>query len=191
MTSFDPLLRAVYRRISLENRKKACKRSLLRIGVMLAAIYLLFGKVFAISIVRGASMEPLLHNGDVAVFTRLGRHQVGDVVMLRMQQTNYVKRIIAMDDDVITINAGDGQVLVNGQRERYSNESTYGCRERAAFSTTVPANSIFVLGDNRPISKDSREFGSVDDTLVMGTLLWVIHTGSVHRSIQSTACKEE
>lgn len=185
--AFEPFLRAVSRRMDRESRKKARTRSIVGLTLMLASIYLLLGKVFAISFVRGDSMEPLLHDGDMAVFSRLGGYEAGDVVILQMDRTNYVKRIVGMDGDVVMIDARDGEVLVNGVRERYSSEGTYWRQQGITFPTAVPEGSVFVLGDNRQVSRDSREFGSVDSSHLIGTLLCVLPIGGAYRSVLSIA----
>ncbi len=187
MISYEPFMQAISRKISLETRRKAYKRSVLGLVTILLSIYLLLGKVLAISVIRGDSMEPLLHNGDIALFSRIGDCKSGDVVILRVDKMDCVKRVIGRENDVIMINDSTGEVFINGMQEEYSTQDTYQRRNGIAFPITVPDGSVFVLGDNRTISRDSREYGSVDSAHLIGTLLWVLPLGSVYRSIQSIA----
>lgn len=184
MSSYEPYMQAVSRKINLESRRKACKRSIVGMTILLSSIYLLLGEIFAVSVIRGDSMEPLMHNGDVAIFFRLGDYKSGDVVILRVDQVNCVKRIVGMGQDVVMVDQSSGEVFVNGTPERYSEQSTYRRQDGIAFPATVPNGSVFVLGDNRRVSKDSREFGSVDDTHLVGTLLCVLPISSAYTSVR-------
>ena len=129
--------------------------------------------------VHGQSMEPILHTDQRLVVEKLSYNrylrqvlgfegpQHGDVVVIRLPtQGNelLIKRVIGLPGDVIDIH--DGQVFVNGQplNEPYLVGST-----SVSFGpTTVPPLNIFVLGDNRNFSNDSRSFGTVPLKNVVG-----------------------
>lgn len=127
-------------------------------------ILLLHWFVLQISIVRGHSMEPSLADGDRLVVDRLcysvGSFHRFDVVVLRSPtdpDIDYVKRIIALPGDRVRIERG--LVLVNDEAledgfDRIDDGAEMGERR-------VPSGTCFVLGDNRPISCDSREFGLI------------------------------
>jgi signal peptidase I len=126
--------------------------------------------VIQVSVVKGNSMEPSLHDGDRLVVDRvslnLGGVGRGDVVVLRYPKNpalDFVKRVVGVPGDEIAMR--NGVLLVNGEPA-----DDYGCipdhQDLAAF--TVPAEQFFVLGDNRPISCDSREFGLVPQELLKG-----------------------
>ncbi len=129
--------------------------------------------------VHGQSMEPNLHTDQRLVVEKLSYNrylrqmlgfegpQSGDVVVIRLPtQGNelLIKRVIGLPGDVIEIH--DGQVFVNGQplTEPYLVGSTQG----SYGPTTVPPLNIFVLGDNRNFSNDSRNFGTVPLKNVVG-----------------------
>jgi len=129
--------------------------------------------------VHGQSMEPNLHTDQRLVVEKLSYNrylrqvlgfegpQHGDVVVIRLPtQGNelLIKRVIGLPGDVIDIH--DGQVFVNGQPldEPYLVGSTSG----SFGPTTVPPLNIFVLGDNRNFSNDSRSFGTVPLKNVVG-----------------------
>jgi signal peptidase I len=129
--------------------------------------------------VHGQSMEPNLHTDQRLVVEKLSYNrylrqivgfegpQSGDVVVIRMPtQGNelLIKRVIGLPGDVIEIH--DGQVFVNGQplTEPYLVGSTQG----SYGPTTVPPLNIFVLGDNRNFSNDSRNFGTIPLKNVVG-----------------------
>jgi signal peptidase I len=126
--------------------------------------------VIQVSIVKGTSMEPCLHDGDRLVVDRvsynLGDVTRGDVVILRYPrnpEVDFVKRVVALPGDRIAMI--DGVLMVNGEVA-----DSYGCipDHQELRETAVPPGEFFVLGDNRPVSCDSRDFGLVDQTLLKG-----------------------
>lgn len=135
-----------------------------------AALLLLHLFVVQVSVVRGSSMEPCLHDGDRLVVDRVtysiaevGR---GDVVVLRYPrdpEVDFVKRVVGLPGESVRL--CDGELFVDGVRL-----DGFGCiRDHADFGPLrVPAGQYFVLGDNRPISCDSRDFGLVPGELLKG-----------------------
>lgn len=138
-----------------------------RACVLLVAIYSL---TFHTPVVRGSSMQPGLQDGDrilVEPWSDLFGYSHGDVIVMAYPldpTVDYVKRIIGLPGDQIVL--GAGRVWVNGELldEPYVNDIDSSC----VMMTTVDADSFFVLGDNRPRSSDSREFGQVSRELVRG-----------------------
>ena len=140
--------------------------------------------VIQVSVVRGNSMEPALHDGDRLVVDRvtynLGDVGRGDVVVLRYPRNpdvDFVKRVVGLPGDRIAMRSG--VLFVNGRAA-----DDYGCipdRENMP-EIVVPARQFFVLGDNRPISCDSREFGLVAEHLLKGRVrarFWPLATASI------------
>ena len=140
--------------------------------------------VIQVSVVRGNSMEPALHDGDRLVVDRvsynLGGVERGDVVVLRYPRNpdvDFVKRIVGVPGDRIAM--FDGVLHVNGDVA-----DDYGCIPDHATlpETVVPDEHFFVLGDNRPISCDSREFGLVAEHLLKGKVrvrFWPLDAAAV------------
>ena len=104
----------------------------------------------------------------------------GDVVVLRYprnQELDFVKRVVGVPGDRIAMRAG--VLFVNGKAA-----DDYGCipDSENMEETAVPPNEFFVLGDNRPISCDSREFGLVAEHLLKGRVrmrFWPLATASI------------
>ena len=147
-------------------------------------IFLLFTFVFRAVGVVGESMLPTLSNGDwLLVSTASSNIDRGDVVVIT--QPNYtgkslVKRVIALEGDVVNIDFYMGIVSVNGKtlKEEYILEPT--AKEfDVEFPLTVPEGHVFVLGDNRNDSKDSRhpEIGLIDKREVLGKALFLFMPG--------------
>jgi signal peptidase I len=152
-------------------------------GAALVAALHLF--VVQISVVRGHSMEPSLNDGDRLVVDRLayslGEVERFDVVVLRYPadpSVDFVKRVVGLPGDRIRIVGG--ALVVNGVPV----EESFGhIPDHARLSErVVPAGHYFLLGDNRPVSCDSREFGVVAEELIKGKVracFWPPHRMSV------------
>ena len=122
------------------------------------------------------SMEPTLLPHDRVlvdkIFYRLRQPRRGDVIVLKYPlnpQRNYIKRIVGLPGDVLAVK--EGKLFVNGRRvvEVYLNgtpQGNYG-------PLTVPADSVFVMGDNRNNSEDSRAFGALKKSLIVGQALLI------------------
>lgn len=135
----------------------------------LAALFYLC--LFNLSVVRGSSMAPRIHDGDrilIDHFSYLFRGvQRGDIVVLKYPldpSVDYIKRIIGLPGDEIDIEGG--RVRVNGDAldEPYVDSND----QLSRMHIEVKPAHFFVLGDNRPRSCDSREFGLVPADYVRG-----------------------
>ncbi|MDI3327135.1 MAG: signal peptidase I [Alicyclobacillaceae bacterium] len=130
------------------------------IAIALVLAYLIRLFVFEIFVVDGESMEPTLHNGERLVVDKIIYHfkkpNYGDVVIFRYPsdpRQDFVKRVIGLPGDRIEIR--NGVVYRNGQvlQEPYIAEAP-----KASFGpAVVPPDHVFVMGDNRNHSKDSRD----------------------------------
>lgn len=149
-------------------------------------VYLIAVLVFALAIravvvepvkVKGTSMLDTLHEGDYMVvekLTYLAREpQLGDVIIVWYPQNRdytCVKRVIGVEGDRVVIK--DGYVSVNGVKLDepyvYSRSGNHDCDE------TVEEGCVFVLGDNRVVSRDSTAVGSIPVENVIGRVRMVL-----------------
>ena len=151
------------------------------------AVVLLFTFVVRLIGVDGHSMVPTLQDGDrLLVLTSLldNDYQYGDIVVLRKEsfmEEPIVKRVIAVEGQTVDIDFASGVVYVDDQplEEPYINEPTY-VEEGTQFPLTVPEGSIFVMGDNRNHSSDSRssDLGTVDTRYVIGKAVFLLFPGA-------------
>ena len=132
---------------------------------------------FCISVVHGISMEPTLQNRDLLVLQRVGRHtDYGDIVACKDRWGKLlIKRVIGLEGDVIQIDGPNGVVYRNGQPldEPYIVADSYYTGDNDG-PITVEEGCVFVLGDNRPNSGDSRcaSVGQIREKDVKGELLF-------------------
>lgn len=136
--------------------------------------------------VDGHSMVPTLQDGDrLLVLNAMlcGGYEPGDIVVLRKESflpTPIVKRVVAVEGQVVDIDFTSGTVFVDGKplQEDYISERTFTA-EGTAFPLTVPKGSVFVLGDNRNNSTDSRDarLGTVDERYIIGRAVYLAFPG--------------
>ena len=168
----DPELK---RKKAREMRKQRIIVSIQFLG-LIAVIILLFYMFMGISTVDGDSMYPTLRDKNVVVYKRMNSEfRQGDIVALKQPDgTEYVKRVIAVAGD--TVNIQGGEVYVNG--EKVEIKDAIGATERkdgeVTYPLTVGDKEVFVLGDNREVSKDSREFGLLKTDDIKGKIIWFL-----------------
>ena len=148
-------------------------------------IILVFTFIFRIVQVDGPSMEDTLHNGDRLILTHFNyTPQRGDVVVLNSRGLNetIIKRVIAVEGDTISIDFVNGIVTLNGEelKEDYIKEPTYFQEGRAIENLTIGEGQVFVMGDNRNHSTDSRAeiVGVIDTEDILGKAIFRIYPTS-------------
>ena len=133
-------------------------------------ILLMFLPVLEVS---GSSMEPTLRDGDILVLFRPKTVEAGEMCGMYAQGRLILKRVIGLPGDVVRMDE-HGNVYVNDVelQEPYVSQKTLGNCD-LTFPYTVPENSLFVLGDHRETSIDSRSdlIGCVDMDQVMGQVV--------------------
>lgn len=150
------------------------------------AVVLVFTFAVRLIGVEGRSMLPSLQDGDrlaVAVGALAGEYRQGDIVVLRKESflpQPIVKRVIALEGQTVDIEFETGSVFVDGTllNESYINELTFR-EEGTAFPLTVPEGALFVMGDNRNHSDDSRNaaLGPVEEEYVIGKAVFLLFPG--------------
>ena len=153
----------------------------------LVAVLLVFMLVFRVIVVSGPSMKQTLQNGDCiillsSVFYKEPKY--GDIVVISKQAYKdgepIIKRVIATEGQQVDIDFINGIVSVDGVElhEPYINTPTNEF-EGVTFPQTVPEGCVFVLGDNRNSSKDSRslEIGMIDRREILGKALLIALPG--------------
>ena len=142
------------------------------------AVVLLFTFVIRLIGVDGHSMVPTLQDGDrLLVLNAMldNDYEYGDIVVLRKDtflEEPIVKRVIATEGQTVDIDFVSGAVYVDGEAldEPYLNEPMEEPWYEDLTSVTVPEGSVFVMGDNRNHSNDSRDvtLGTVDTRYLLG-----------------------
>lgn len=159
----------------------------------MVAVVLIFSFLFRIATIQGSSMVDTLHNKEKVVISNLGYNpKAGDIVVISRNQNNSVedetsselpiiKRVIATAGQEVDIR--NGSVYIDGEKldEPYLSDGvqTYAKQGQVEFPLYVPSGYIFVLGDNRGDSTDSRnlqigEQGIINTDYILGRVIFRI-----------------
>lgn len=154
---------------------------------LIAGVLLVFSLLLRVVVVSGPSMDTTLTHGDWLlllgnVFYQEPKH--GDIIVASKDSydngTPIIKRVIALEGQTVDIDFQAGIVYVDGVAldEPYTNTPT-NLQEGIAFPLTVDEGCIFVMGDNRNVSKDSRstEIGLIDRREILGKAILLVFPG--------------
>lgn len=132
-----------------------------RVIVLVLAVWLLLTQVFLITQASGSGMFPALKDGDLIIGFRLQKDFVkNDVVVCTVDGKRCIGRVAARGGDVVTLD-DSGTLLVNGTPQ--SGEIIYPsyAKEGQEYPLRVPEGALFILGDYRTQTEDSRDFGPI------------------------------
>lgn len=174
--------------------------------ISVLVVLLVFTFLFKVATVEGDSMVPTLENGDRLIVSDLGyTPKNGDVIIVAARSSNLldaehhvvvgeglnkriVKRVIAQAGQTVDIDFAEGTVSVDGVtlQEPYVNTPTNTNAGAFNFPLTVPEGYLFVLGDNRAISKDSRHpaVGLIPTEDIVGKVVWRVFPFSQFGGVQ-------
>jgi signal peptidase I len=157
------------------------------IVIALTLVILVFTFLFRVVTVTGESMLPNFVEGQKLIVTNLG-HSVEQgtvVVITNVLNEPIIKRVIATEGQTVDIDYETGVVYVDGEAvdetqfglENGITTRPYSTLEAMVFPQTVPEGCVFVLGDNRGVSKDSRytEVGMVDTRHILGEAVFTLY----------------
>lgn len=180
-------IKEAYEKVSYRNRLFRSVMSTTNILIVVAAMTVLIA-VLLLPVLRiyGQSMNSTLVSGELVVSIKGASFKTGDIVAFYYNNNILVKRVIANSGDWVDIDL-DGNVYVNQQQidEPYLKEKAFG-EPTIDFPYQVPDERVFVLGDNRSVSIDSRHtsIGCVTSEQIVGKIvfrIWPLNRiGPVH-----------
>lgn len=145
-----------------ETGLKEIRTFIVNIVLTIVVVWLCFTFLFGIYIMDGEGMYPRIRDGDLVLYYRLeSSYDVDAVLTFKQDGTRYTARYVAMEGDIIDITE-EGQLLINGSIQ--SEEIFYATLQLESdmeYPYTVPENCVFLLGDFRTNTVDSRIYGAV------------------------------
>ena len=177
---YYPTLNELKEEIDYLKEKKRKGKNILNFLIIITFIIslIIIINVYFIPIyeIKGTSMEPTITRNDVVAVFKSKRIERNDIIAFDYNGKILIKRVIGISGDVININE-DGKVFVNDKEliEEYAINLSDGVNTQD-YPFKVPAESYFVLSDNRKESFDSRNInlGSISQNQVIGKIQYII-----------------
>lgn len=166
----------INKRINDLNIRLGYESLFIRIILLIIIGYILFSLVFLVKQASGNGMFPGVKDGDLIIVFRLNKdYRKNDVVVYKYNGATYVGRVIASENDVVTIDES-GKLIVNGTVQdggimypTYTKEDS-----NLEYPYRVPDGSIFLLGDYRTQTEDSRDFGPISIENIEGKIITLL-----------------
>lgn len=163
------------RRRSLANQEEVIS-FFMRLAFLVVLLWILFGMVFGLAVMRDDDMSPRISAGDLMLFYRLeDTLRAEDVIIFEKEGRQYTGRIVAVGGDTVEVTE-DARLMINGSYVAGSNiyYSTPRYESEVAYPVTLGEGQVFVLCDYREGARDSRYFGPVEKTEIQGKVITVI-----------------
>jgi len=144
--------------------------------LIVTALWLLFGFVLGFATVPNGDMSPNFKSGDLLMYYRLNRNFVAqDVVVLKKNNTVYVGRIVAKGGDTVDITDAGG-LVINGNAMIETNiyNKTVRYEGFVSYPLTLKDGEYFVLVDLRSSGEDSRYYGPVSESEILGKVITAV-----------------
>lgn len=165
--------------------KKALSKAILMLTIRLFVIalmfYIMFFHIVGLTRIKDIAMKPTIAAGDLLLYNRIDKeYHVGDVVTFEKDGKRYVLRIIALEEQTVSLN-GNNDFITNGgseQPEIYF-ENIIPEDSGITYPYTVEKGKVFVVGDYRAIANDSRKFGAIDISIIDGKVIGLLQTKDI------------
>ncbi|MCD8347973.1 MAG: signal peptidase I [Lachnospiraceae bacterium] len=172
MPTVEELEKELHREKYRKNFRKTLRSTIYLLITVAAASVLVATLFLPVLQIYGTSMTPTLTDGDIVVSLKSSEFVQGDIVAFYYNNKILVKRVIATEGEWVSMDE-DGNVYVDGTLldEPYVSELAYGECD-ITFPYQVPEGKLFVLGDHRSVSVDSRSsaVGCVSEEQIVGKL---------------------
>ena len=152
---------------------------LLRTCVILIAFLIVFSQLFLITQCEGQGMFPAIEDGDlILAYRKHTDYQKGDVVVYTVGRQKYIGRVVAKGTDTVMMD-DSGSLTVNGTTQGGEIMYPTYAKEGMDYPYRVAEEELFVLGDYRTQTQDSRDFGPVSLQNVKGKIITIVRRRGV------------
>ena len=160
---------------------RALRNFLIRLFLLIAVIWVLFGVVFGLTPMANADMQPAVRAGDLMLYYRLDKNlKSDDVVVFQKEGTQYTGRIVAVPGDTVEI-TDESDLMVNESTVVEENifYTTPAYDSEVKYPLTLKENQYFILCDSREGAKDSRSFGAVETGEIKGKVITIVRRSGI------------
>ena len=150
-----------------------------KLAVIAVAVWVIFTQVFLITQCTGQGMFPAIEDGDLILAYRLqGEYSKGDVVVYRVGSATYLGRVVARETDVVTMD-DSGSLVINGTTQGGEIMYPTYAKEGTEYPYKVQEGTLYVLGDYRTQTQDSRDFGPIPLDDILGKVITIVRRRGV------------
>jgi len=147
------------------------------IKLLLAGVAIVVLLIFIFGVTRNndLAMNPAVKHGDLVFYFRLDKEYLAsDLVALSYNEKVQIYRVVAVEGDVVEIN--ENGLLINGrvQQEPEIIGETLAYEDGIMYPLTLEKGEVFLLGDNRELSKDSRFYGAIEVRDTLGKVMLIM-----------------
>ena len=147
---------------------------LIKIVAMAICGWIVFTQVFMLTQCVGMGMFPAIEDGDLVLVYRLqGEYDKGDVIAYRIQEETFLGRIVAKASDVVYMDV-IGILQINGSNQGGEIMYPTYAKPGTVYPFEVPDGTVYVLGDYRTQTEDSRDFGAVSMDDIQGKVITIV-----------------
>ncbi len=150
-----------------------------RLAIITLAVFVVFSQIFVVTQCEGMGMFPAIEDGDLILGYRLQEeYSKGDVVIYTRGDATYLGRIVAFGGDQVMMNDA-GSLIINGSTQGGEIMYPTYAKEGIEYPYRVPEGSLFLLGDYRTQTQDSRDFGSISLDNIQGKVITIVRRRGV------------
>lgn len=152
------------------------QRFLIHLLILVTVFWIMYGWVFGLMHAPNNDMYPRIDADDLILYYRLDKDmKAQDIAVLKKNDTVYVGRVVAVGGDTVDI-TDDGRLMINGHSV-YEANIFYGTPRFEGFveyPVTLEPDTYFVLADQRQSGEDSRYYGTVKKSEILGTVITIM-----------------
>ena len=149
--------------------------------VIVLILWLMFGVICGLATAPNNDMYPQIKTSDLLLYYRMeNRYSAQDVVVVYVNDTRYVGRIVAVEGDTVEI-TDEETLVINGNTMNESNiyTPTPNYEGFVKYPVTLGKDEFFVLSDNRNGGEDSRYYGVITGKNILGTVITVVRRNNI------------
>lgn len=150
-----------------------------KVIVICLAVWLVFSQVFLLTQCTGMGMFPAVEDGDLVLAYRLhSDYQKGDVVLYTVDGAAYMGRIVGRQTDVVFMD-DSGTLQINGTNQGGEIMYPTYAKPGTEYPYRVPEGTLYILGDYRTQTEDSRDFGAIPLNDIQGKVITIVRRRGV------------
>lgn len=172
------------RRVEIKKRKALLRNVevlIIKVIFIILLLYITFFYIFGLTRMSNIEMRPTIEPGSLVIYYRLDKdYHVGDVVTFRKDGKRYVLRIVATQNQTLSLDLNNEFITNDGNEQHQTYlKNVIPESSKITYPYKVGNNQVFVVGDYRIESEDSRMFGAIDISIIDGKVISLLQTKDI------------